>query len=46
MIDAGLALEALALKQLLELTAEPVGHRKVKRAEIFVEWHVGEVLAQ
>ena len=43
-INPGIALKAVALEKLLELTAEPVRHRKVQRAEVLVEGHISKIL--
>ena len=43
-VNSGRALEAVALEKLLELTAEPMRHGEVKRAEVLVEGHISKIL--
>ena len=43
-VNSGLALEAVALEKLLELTAEPMRHCEVKWAEVLVEGHISKIL--
>ena len=43
-VNSRAALEAVTLQQLLEFAAEPVRHREVQRAEVLVEWHIGQIL--
>ena len=43
-VNARRTLEALRLEELLQLAAEAVRHRKVQRAEVLVERHIGQIL--
>ena len=43
-VNSGRSLEAVALEKLLELTAEPMRHREVQRAEVLVEGHISKIL--
>ena len=43
-VDPCRTLEALTFQKLLQLAAEPVSHRKIQRAEVFIERHVSEIL--
>ena len=43
-VDSGCALKAVALEKLLELTAEPMCHCEVERAEVLVEGHISKIL--
>ena len=43
-VNSGCALKAVALEKLLELTTEPMCHREVQWAEVFVEGHISKIL--
>ena len=43
-VNSSCALKAVALEELLELTAEPMCHCEVQRAEVFVEGHISKIL--
>lgn len=46
MVNLGLALELISVKQLGELAAVAMHHREVERAEVLVEGRIGEVLTE